>query len=179
MGRFDMFVEQGKTDHSAHQGMENAMLHPRSATHLQEPAPPCISMVPSAVSWSVLYPEPPRSHSMITFPVARHRGPKALPSRRPKPRRQWRARSDRWSRLLLTHGRRMASGWGGFQVVCFGAAFNARIQVPPLHRCMAVSRLCLTFANRLHRLQFGSGIFWRHTPIFRTLSLSRNGRGGW
>ena len=53
MGRFDMFAEQGKTDHSAHQGMENAMLHPRSATHLQEPAPPCISMVPSAVSWSV------------------------------------------------------------------------------------------------------------------------------
>ena len=29
------------------------MLHPRSATHLQEPAPSCMSMVPSAASWSV------------------------------------------------------------------------------------------------------------------------------
>jgi hypothetical protein len=29
------------------------MLHPRSATHLQEPSSPCTSIVPSAASWSV------------------------------------------------------------------------------------------------------------------------------
>ncbi len=53
MGCFDMFAEQGKPDHNAHQGVKSAMLHPRSATNWRKPAPLRMTMEPSATSWSV------------------------------------------------------------------------------------------------------------------------------